>query len=522
MIRTVDRFRAENRYDDALRYLDRYLPRHSTSYPGWRYRVLLRLEQRRRADAAREYARLAAALRQHSPEILKELVVGFGARWLINDYGALARCGPEGVADLSFFRDELTSKSVYEGSNVKLEVPADRVAAMMRALPGRLGPAAVELIEVGYADGDPVVRKEAALAAVRLWQRGEPTAKELLQRVMATSDPAVLRPVLLALHQGSENSSPPPLPSEHSDPAIDALLASLLQERALAGEEASRGILTRKAALSQGFSRLIALGFLGRQEPPPFQSGVTVSGKGEILPASAKAFPHPGTASRALEDLARGGLSGAERIAAMALLHQDWPAVYPALWVQTVWSKAGVEDRRLATRLLLTRPPIDAGTLLAAALADGDALVRASLATALGSWPQRPDRNLALTTLLADASPAVRAQAFESAASLLDPSLVEAVASAFTRAEGTSEQVQFLETLAAAGTGPYQAVAAAALVSSDPGVREASVGALLSACDPATEPALVKALSDPDPHVAVRAAAGVYLLVGGPRSPSGG
>ena len=53
MILKVDGLMAEQRWDDALSYLERYLGKNSDSFVGWRYRVLIRLEQEERASEER-------------------------------------------------------------------------------------------------------------------------------------------------------------------------------------------------------------------------------------------------------------------------------------------------------------------------------------------------------------------------------------------------------------------------------------------------------------------------------------
>ncbi|MEE2827770.1 MAG: hypothetical protein VX498_01165, partial [Myxococcota bacterium] len=168
MILKVDRFMEQQRWDDALGYLERYLQKHSQSLVGWRYRVLIRLEQGDRATAAAEYTALNEALRRHEPEVLREVVLGSGGRWLLSDYRALARCAPKGIADAAFFAELLEPKGLSEGSFSKVAVSSDEVAAVIDALPGNLLPQeSWAIVEKHSAHPDRYVRERAVRSAGR-------------------------------------------------------------------------------------------------------------------------------------------------------------------------------------------------------------------------------------------------------------------------------------------------------------------------------------------------------------------
>ncbi len=136
----VEGMMERQQFDGALRYLDGYLAKHNKSLNGWRYRVLIRLEQGDRGQAAQEYVALNEALSRHEPEVLREVVLGGGGRWLLSDYRALARCGAAGVVDAAFFADLVEPKLLGEGSMSKVAVSGDEIAAVVDALPGRLAP----------------------------------------------------------------------------------------------------------------------------------------------------------------------------------------------------------------------------------------------------------------------------------------------------------------------------------------------------------------------------------------------
>ena len=140
MIEQVESLRERGRYDAALDYLETYLGKYSDSLAGWRYRVMIRLDQERRPEAAAEYSALNAALARHEPQVLREVVLGAGGRWLVSDYSSLARCGGGALGGVSFFEDVLTPKHLGEGSMTKVAVRADEIAAVIDSLPGSLDP----------------------------------------------------------------------------------------------------------------------------------------------------------------------------------------------------------------------------------------------------------------------------------------------------------------------------------------------------------------------------------------------
>lgn len=526
MLRHVDQLRADARFDDALDVLERFLARHQGSYAGWRSRVLIRMEQDRRADAAREYARLAAALSRHAPEVLRDVVLGSGGQWLTSDYGALARCGPAGIADAAFFRDALTPKPIYPGSDVLVAVPGDRVTAAMRALPGRLGAGAAEVIAVGLDESEAMVRGEAARAALRLWRagaRGDDVA-ELVRRGVGDGSPEARRALfrdLTAPGAGEAAAAfPPPLSDDH--PGLAALLAAWRTARSAAGDAGALAEAERIAAVTDGLPRTIALAALARDGGglEPAAPGIALDARGFAVSTRVPGRPSPPVSpATALEEGAVRGPGGAERLVAAWALARAWPRTYPADLVAASWRAAAAEDRREAAAALSAYDPADGGILVSAVTADGDTLVRASLARGLRGWSPGAERGAALAVLLRDASPAVRATAAETAAGLADPDLAAALGAAFDAADA-STKVQILAALAAAGTGPYAPLARGALADPDPAVREAAVDAVVASCDPAGLEALVAALGDPEPHVAVRAAAAVYLLVGGSGAPA--
>ena len=205
MIVKVEHFMAADRYDDALGYLDTYLSKHDKSLAGWRYRVLIRLDQEDRAKAAGEYASLSAALERHEPDVLREVVLGAGGRWLLSDYRALARCAPEGVVDAAFFADRVEPKHLGTNSLTKVAISADEIGAVLDALPGALPSGQTWAVVAKFEDDtDPRIRGRVVracgrhLAAGGLSQQATGQAIEILRQAALSSDPELREGALLA------------------------------------------------------------------------------------------------------------------------------------------------------------------------------------------------------------------------------------------------------------------------------------------------------------------------------------
>ena len=179
MILKVDGFMAEQRWDDALGYLERYLGKHNESFVGWRYRVLIRLEQEERAVAAQEYHDLSEALERQAPDVLERVVLGAGGQWLLSDYGALARCAPDGIVDAAFFENILEPKELGSGSLTKVAVADDTILAVLDALPGGLDPNSTWPLVARYSSRSEPAFRERVLAAARRHVRSEVLSPEL-------------------------------------------------------------------------------------------------------------------------------------------------------------------------------------------------------------------------------------------------------------------------------------------------------------------------------------------------------
>ncbi len=115
MTRRVDALLEAGQHRRALDYLERYLDRHVQSLKAWEYRVRIRLDIDQRAHAGAEYWRLQKAMGRQHPEVLRQVVLGRGADWIVDDYAILARCGPDDLGDAAFFIAAVEGTPVREG-----------------------------------------------------------------------------------------------------------------------------------------------------------------------------------------------------------------------------------------------------------------------------------------------------------------------------------------------------------------------------------------------------------------------
>jgi HEAT repeat protein len=76
-----------------------------------------------------------------------------------------------------------------------------------------------------------------------------------------------------------------------------------------------------------------------------------------------------------------------------------------------------------------------------------------------------------------------------------------------------------LQAVVRAGSPAWKAVVELGLKADFPTIRELAVDAAASTCDEANKPLMEGLLTDEDPHVAVRAASALYLMVGSSVTP---
>jgi hypothetical protein len=500
MIKTVDRMMAQEAYDDALSYLERYLVRFDQSLAGWRYRVLIRLDQEERALAATEYAALNDALSRHEPDVLREVVLGAGGRWLISDYRALARCAPEGVADVAFFADRLQAKHLGSGSMTKVRVSADEVGAVIDALPGRLNPGETWPLVAEYAAApEEGLRRRVVAAAGRHLASGE------LGPVKAAE--------ALAVVEGGATSSEATLREQ-------ALISALMLPEGEGRDSYVAGLVGAFSGVGDA-PRSVGLFLLG-----PGMAGPT-AWPDELL-AAWSADPGPlGIAAlgqQALRNPKRAIVRSLEKRRKVAdpasklVSHAGLGDVVTAEG-KADWKAADAELRRTWAPALIRTMAKDRAGWTAMILADSDALVTASAAAALGLPGAGDDRAIDafLEHTMNASDPATRAAAAVAAVERGATGLALAVEGLVSRGDDRVVN-DVLQAMVDVGDPAFQKIVATGLKAEMPLGRERAVDAAAASCLPEHRDLMAALLKDEDPHVAVRAASALYLLVGNKKS----
>jgi hypothetical protein len=498
MVQTVEGFRERERWDDALFYLDGWLKKHRTNLAGWRYRVLLRLDKDERAGAALEYARLAEALARQEPDVLKEVVLGDGGRWLLSDYRALARCETL-ASDIGLFEEILAPKELGKGSLTKVAVAQDEVFAVVDALPGRLDPArAWGIVEAQGLGAGKDLRARIVRAAGRhleagLTGKGQDEAVGVILEAAGDGD-AGMREAALVAWLG--------LPDVPGAADIGAELAAALARvgdhgRVLSlvlagpGGRGPAGWADRHlrpwVETGEPVVRVVAMGTLQAIDPKP-----------ERLDFLKKAAAAPQAAQKLAAALARGLVPGAD----WAGPEQLWPTLSPPdrrQWAPSLARHRG-PDRRIWVSLVVT---------------DKDALVaQAGLAAmAIPELGDDEEVDPALQKALSAMDASTRAVAARAAVVRGAPSLLLPVSGLFAQDEDRA-MVEALQGMVEGGSAAFRPLVAAGLGSSLPLVRELAVDAAAAACGQEDQALLLGLLKDGDPHVAVRAASALYLRIG--------
>jgi hypothetical protein len=496
MILKVDSFMEQQRWDDALGYLDRFLAKHSSSLSGWRYRVLIRLEQGERALAAAEYHALNEALSRHEPQVLESVVLGSGGRWLLSDYRALARCAPAGLIDAAFFADVLEPKGLAEGSFTKVAIADDEIAAVIDSLPGGLDPRATWPLVVA--------------------QQGH-TAAALRSRVVASAGRHLSGGGLgdaasaeaLAAIQGAAGDS------------VDivreaALLASLALPEGPGRADLVGGMVS-DLLRSGDASRAVSLFLLG-----PGGGGPEAWSVGRLRDWSSAAVPLS-TLARAglyargddpsLSRALRGELSSGTTPVRLAVLVGSNADLDVSL--TEVWLAFSLEDKRLWAPAFVRSGAADRGELALLALADKDGVLTQSIAGAL-ALPSRGDDAAyepALRAGLAAFDPATRA----ATAGAVVVRGAAALSGDLERLFASGQDRVMTEALGATlehSSADWSVLVAAGLKADTAHIRELSVDAAAASCRAEDRDKMLGLLTDADPHVAVRAASALYLTVG--------
>lgn len=503
MILKVDSMMERQQYDGALNYLETYLSKHSRSLQGWHYRVLIRLEQGERATAAAEYVRLNDALSRHEPSVLRDVVLGGGGQWLLSDYRALARCAPKGVADAAFFADLLEAKHMGEGSMSKIAVSDEVIGAVIDALPGTLPASETWPIVANYVDHDaPDMRARVAAAAARhlaseaLTTKQVPEALGALRAAAGSTDEALREIALLGTIGLPEG------------PGIGDFTAGTLSDLLDRGD----------------LGRAIGLFLTGpRGAGPSVWTDEQLSGWAETAPDPLRVLTvavlasRPDGASKArikfLDRSATSSEAGTKLAAVVAGTLLDGWTNAPGL--DATWSALEVEDRRVWGPVFVRSMAPDAGAWATAVLSDTDAVVVQAAARALALPAAGPDTTIdaALKTAMDAMDPATRAAAAATAVVRGAESLANPVGALLARGDDRAT-VSVLTALKGNGDARWEAAVKLGMESDVPTIRELAVDAAVASCDGGRTEQMFGLLSDEDPHVAVRAASALYLLIG--------
>lgn len=499
MIVKVERFMAEERYDDALSFLEGWLGKHSGNLAGWRYRVLIRLDQEQRALAAHEYAALAAALERQEPDILREVVLGAGGRWLLSDYRALARCAPEGVVDAAFFADLVEPKLLGTGAMSKVAVSADEIGAVIDALPGALPAAQTwEVVARFEDDRDPRILGRVVRAAGRHLASGGLSEQATGQAI------SILRDAALS-----------------ADPELreGALLAALdLPEGPGRGDFV--GSLTTALAVAGDGPRTLSLFLLGPGNAGPSAWtedqlstwAQTAEGILRVLAVSGLQATEPSAErGRFLADAAASTTSW-RRLAATAGFAPDGGRSPAA-----AWAALSIEDKRLWGQALVRSAAPDRGTWARLVFAEKDALVTqaADAALALPGIGDDGEIDPQIKAAMGALDPATRAAAARAAVVREAEGLSLAVQGLFAQGQDRAMN-EVLVGLVDSGNPAWQPLVDLGLRADLPMIRELAVDAAAASCRSDARDLMISLLDDPDPHVAIRAASALYLMVGSP------
>jgi len=474
MVDRVEWLVGSYQHRQALDYLERYLGRHPDSLDGWTYKVAIRLELDQRAAAAAEYWRMTEVLGQPHPEILVEVVLGGGGDWTVADYAPLSRCATDAVADPTFFASVLDGYTASESSPVFLAPRRETVIGVMDAMPGRYGAAAAPIVQAGLDEAAPEVRLAAARAALRLANHepaaGQPMAHGALHDPTARVRRGTLEAVLSPGAGIDLATLPGPMPGEADPAVLVAWLAVSTRLEPGAGAELRASI--------RGRSPLVDA-LAGPQPPDPASLDVE---EGEPTPTAP-----PGDAPllTLADRVGRGDCNTA------------------------CWATAGFPERRALLTLTAPVLPLPAEVVGAAAV-DPDVFVRTELARYLVHGAGDP----VLLALLDDAEQGVRMAAARALAGSADPSALD-VLRVHADGGGMEEKLSLLHAMLSLQPNPYLPLAEELMADDAALVREAAVGPLASSCADGTAERMRAALTDPDPHVVVRAAAALYLTIGG-------
>jgi hypothetical protein len=493
MVLKVESLMEQQKYDGALSYLERYLGRYGKSLAAWRFRVLIRLEQEQRATAAAEYSALNTALGRHEPDVLREVVLGAGGRWLLSDYSILARCAGNGLVDAAFFEDLLSAQHLGHGSMSKVAVSDDEISAVLDALPGSLATKDTWplVLSQGKATGTAIRARRVVAAARHLAAGGldEPAQKIALSWITDAAGDSDPRLRDAALHASWL------LPS---GPGKETILAGMIDS------------LLKNNDLQRAMSMFL----LGPSESSPAWTATTLErwseSETEPIATLAHAAQQHQKPTRKHEQYLRAATK--DKSAAKVLAAATGPKGDP----KAAWASLHVEDRRLWAAAMVRSRAADKATWAALALGDSDSPVVQASASALAMPRETVSQDKlseSLRAVLNSRDASSRAEAGRTA-------IVRQSNSLLPDLEGLAKKgdervlLAVLGAVIETGSTDWNSLIIAGLESDIALVREKAVDAAASGCNKAQHKLLSELLTDADPHVAVRAAAVLYLNVG--------
>ena len=494
MVLKIEGLMEQQKYDGALSYLERYLGRYGKSLAAWRFRVLIRLEQEQRATAAAEYASLNAALGRHEPNVLREVVLGAGGRWLLSDYTMLARCANGGLADAAFFKELLSAQHLGRGSMSKVAVSDDEIAAVLDALPGSLDTGTTwPIVEAQAKSSSVAIRSRLVAAAARhlaaggLSEPAQSLALTWITKAAADADPRLREAAVhasLLLPEGAGRLE---------------MLGHIVDSLSTAGDaqRAASMFLLHGERVAGGWSQEQLQRWSRGEGEPVATLSVAVLQRREPS----------GSQARRLNAAATSKSPG--KILAAATGPEGKP--------ETAWASLHVEDRRLWSAAMARSSGAEQRKWAELALADSDAPVVQAAAEGLALVLDTTSED---STLIEPLRTALTSRDASSRAAAARVVILRHVHSLLPELEALARRsdervlLTALDAVIETGAPGWDSLIAAGLESDIALVREKAVDAAASGCSTAQHTMLTELLTDADPHVAVRAAAVLYLSVG--------
>ncbi len=390
----------------------------------------------------------------------------------------------------------LEPKGLAEGSFTKVAIADDEIAAVIDALPGRLdAPATWRLVVDQAGHADPAMRARVVAAAGRhlatgaLGDKDTDEAMSVLRRAASDQDGTIREAVLLAtlaLPEGLGRTD-----------GVAGIVGDLLASGD-AGRVVSLFLMGPGGNGTEGWSVDQLKSWGSAAAPLSTLARATLFARGKDSPSE-----------RALRKMLSSG-SAAQRLA-VSVCAGD--ALGDSVSGQ--WSSLSLEDKRTWGPSFVRNGGAGRGRLASLALADKDAVLTQSVASAL-ALPRRGDDAAyepALRSGLAALDPATRAAAARAVVVRGAATLSSDVERLFAQGQDRV-MTEALRATLRHGSAGWGALLSAGLKADTGHIRELAVDAVAASCRPEDRERMLGLLGDADPHVAVRAASALYLSVG--------